>query len=163
MARPLDFDIHAFDSRADSLASASFAHAHSHCGDADLLARITDTGRDVQAVLLNRNFEADVAALRVLCQKPPRFLGMLGSLRRIAEVRKALPEHEHALRNLVAPIGLEIGAETPHEIALSILAQLVEHRRGYLRESIVDELPATVIRAASCRCARRRRRLGCGR
>lgn len=128
LARPLDFDIHVFDSRAESLKLASFAHATTHCGDFDLLTRIVDSERVVQTVLLNRNFEADVAALRVLCQKPPHFLGMLGSQRRIGEVRKALPELERSLRDLVAPVGLEIGAETPHEIAISILAQLIEHR-----------------------------------
>lgn len=128
LARHLDFDIHVFDSRAVALSSASFAHAIVHCGDMGLLAQIIDSEREVQAVLLNRNFDADVATLRVLCKKPPHFLGMLGSQRRIAEVRKALPELEGALRDLVAPIGLEIGAETPHEIAVSILAQLIEHR-----------------------------------
>ena len=131
LAHPIDFDIHVFDSRAESLLAPSFAHATVHGGEAADLALAIDCERDVQAVLLNRNFEADVAALRVLCQKPPRFLGMLGSHRRIAEVRRALPDLQDALRDLVAPIGVEIGAETPHEIAISILAQLIEHRRSY--------------------------------
>ncbi|MBL0164760.1 MAG: XdhC family protein [Xanthomonadales bacterium] len=131
LAQPLDFEIHVFDSRAECLLSTAFSHATTHCGDADELGRISDTERDVQAVLLNRNFEADVAALRVLGQKPPRFIGMLGSHRRITEVRRALPELQEPLRDLVAPIGLDIGAETPHEIAISILAQLIEHRRRY--------------------------------
>ncbi len=130
-ARHLAFDIHVFDSRAESLASAAFAHAKTHCGDVGLLAPIIDSERSIQAVLLNRNFDADVAALRVLSQRPPRFLGMLGSHRRIAEVRRALPEHKQILRNLVAPIGLEIGAESPQEIAISILAQLIEQRKTY--------------------------------
>ncbi len=129
LARPLDFDIHVLDSRDEFLKTASFAHATVHCGDIGLLAQIIDCEREVQAVLLNRNFDADVATLRVLCQKPLHFLGMLGSQRRIAEVRKALPDLEGSLRDLVAPIGLEIGAETPHEIAISILAQLIEYRR----------------------------------
>lgn len=133
LARSLDFDIHVFDSRAEFLQATSFAHATVHCGDIALLARIIDSEREVHAVLLNRNFDADVATLRVLCQKPPQFLGMLGSQRRVAEVRRALPELEGSLRDLVAPIGLEIGAETPHEIAISILAQLIEHRHRFSR------------------------------
>lgn len=132
-AHLLDFDIHVFDSRAESLLSRSFAHATVHQEFSDLLVQLDSGERDVQAVLLNRNFEADVAALRILCQKPPRFLGMLGSQRRVAEVRRALPELQHELRELVAPMGLQIGAETPQEIAISILAQLIEHRRGYRR------------------------------
>ena len=131
LAHRLDFDIHVFDSRAESLMSPSFAHATVHGGEAPDLAQAIDCERDVQAVLLNRNFEADVAALRILGQKPPRFLGMLGSHRRIAEVRRALPDLQDALCDLVAPIGIDIGAETPHEIAISILAQLIEYRRSY--------------------------------
>ncbi len=128
LARSLDFDIHVFDSRAEHLQAELFAQVNVHCGDAGLLAQLNTSERDIQAVLLNRNFEADVAALRALSQKPPRFLGMLGSQRRIAEVRRALPELEEGLRDLVAPVGLDINAETPHEIAVSILAQLIEDR-----------------------------------
>lgn len=131
LARSLDFDVHVFDSRAEYLQAAAFSHATLHCGDIGLLTKVIDAEREVQAVLLNRNFDADVATLRVLCQKPPRFLGMLGSQRRIAEVRRALPDLHEALRDLVAPIGLDIRAETPHEIAISILAQLIERRREY--------------------------------
>jgi xanthine dehydrogenase accessory factor len=131
LAGPLEFDIHVFDARAECLAQPAFAGARTHCGDVAMLGPLLETGRDVQAVLLNRDFHADVAALEVLCENPPRFLGMLGSRRRIGEVRDALPERQQALRGLVAPVGLDIDAETPHEIAVSILAQLIAERRGY--------------------------------
>ena len=55
---------------------------------------------------------------------------MMGSVRRIAEVRAALPEFVSALEHLQAPVGMEIGAETPHEIAVSILARLIADRRA---------------------------------
>lgn len=45
------------------------------------------------------------------------------------QVTEALPEHADALQRLQAPIGLDIAAETPQEIAVSILAQLVQVRR----------------------------------
>lgn len=131
LAGPLEFDIHVFDARAGCLAQPAFAGARTHCGDVAMLGPLLHTGRDVQAVLLNRDFRADVAALEVLCANPPRFLGMLGSRRRIGEVRDALPERREALRGLVAPVGLDIDAETPHEIAVSILAQLIAERRTY--------------------------------
>ena len=84
--------------------------------------------REVYAVLLNRDFHADIATLEVLCRRPPPFLGMMGSRRRIREVFEALPQHRTTLERLQAPIGLEIEAETPHEIAVSILAQLIQWR-----------------------------------
>ena len=88
-----------------------------------------DCERPVYAVLLNRDYPSDIATLAVLCQRPPRFVGMMGSQRRIAEVARALPALRERLPGLQAPVGLAIGAETPHEIAVSILAQLVAERR----------------------------------
>ncbi|SFN63205.1 XdhC family protein [Dokdonella immobilis] len=131
LAARLEFDIHVFDARGECLEQPAFASAHTHAGDVGVLGSLLEGRRDVQAVLLNRDFHADVAALEVLCARPPRFLGMLGSRRRIGEVRKALPGCREVLRGLVAPVGLDIDAETPHEIAVSILAQLIAERRHY--------------------------------
>jgi len=55
---------------------------------------------------------------------------MMGSQRRIAEVRRALGKAGDALGAITAPVGVEVGAETPHEIAVAILAQLVALRRS---------------------------------
>ena len=131
LAARLDFDIHVFDARRECLGQSAFAAACRHAGDVAQLGALLDSERDVQAILLNRDFHADVAALEVRCARPPRFLGMLGSRRRIGEVVKALPGCREALRGLVAPVGLDIDAETPHEIAVSILAQLIAERRRY--------------------------------
>jgi xanthine dehydrogenase accessory factor len=89
----------------------------------------TATERRVLAVLLNRDLQADVAALRALAPAVPAFIGMMGSVRRIAEVRAALPEFASALEHVQAPVGMDLGAETPHEIAVSILARLIADRR----------------------------------
>lgn len=129
-ARLLDFDIAVFDTRADCVADAAFAGVRSYSGGYAELGHALDTPRDVYAVLLNRDFGADVATLRELCRRPPAFLGMMGSSRRIRQVIGALPEQVDALQRLQAPIGLDIGAETPQEIAVSILAQLVQVRRS---------------------------------
>lgn len=130
LAKSLDFELWVHDERADCFAHGAFGVAHRLCGAAGLLDQALQTQREVYAVLLNRDFAADVAALNVLCRQPPRFLGMMGSNRRIAEVLRALPQHRQALDSLRAPIGIEIGAQTPHEIAISILAQLVKERHG---------------------------------
>lgn len=128
LARFLDFDQWVFDPRPECFRDGRFADATRLCGDPALLADALTTERDVHAVLLNRDFPADVAALQVLCARPLAFLGMMGSPKRIAEVRAALPAHQGALESLHAPVGLDLPAETPHEIAVSILAQLIEAR-----------------------------------
>lgn len=129
-ARLLDFDIAVFDTRSDCLASGAFSDALTHHGDYALLAVALDTPREVYAVLLNRDFAADIASLRELCRRPPAFIGMMGSRRRIRQVVDALPEHADTLARLQAPVGIGIAAETPQEIAVSILAQLVQARRA---------------------------------
>ena len=88
--------------------------------------------RAVYAVLLNRDFVSDIKSLRALSGYSPRFLGMMGSAKRIAQVRNALPEISAFLANLHAPVGLAIGAQTPEEIAVSILAQLIQARAEQL-------------------------------
>ena len=128
LARPLAFDIWVHDARPDCFAPGRFEGARTLCGPASELRSALDTARPVYAVLLNRDFPADVAALRELAPRPPAFWAMMGSRKRIGEVRAALPEHAAALETLVAPVGIEIGAETPHEIAVSILAQLIAAR-----------------------------------
>lgn len=129
-ARLLDFDIAVFDTRADCFDGEAFAGATTHHGDYARLAHALDTPRAVYAVLLNRDFGADIASLRELCRRPPAFIGMMGSRRRIRQVLDALPEHADTLAHLHAPIGLDIAAETPQEIAISILAQLVREKRN---------------------------------
>lgn len=128
MAALLDFDRWVFDERADCFGGEAFAGATTRSGDYAQLAQAFDTQREVYAVLLNRDFASDVATLRVLAGKPLAYLGMMGSRKRIGEVWAALPDME--LPVLVAPVGIEIGAQTPEEIAVSILAQVIAARRS---------------------------------
>ena len=130
LARHLDFELWAYAREAGELPPERFAAATRLAGEPARLTLALDTPRTVYAVLLNRDYAADVAALDVLCRRPPAFLGMMGSRRRIAAVRAALPAHAQALESLQAPVGLGIDAQSPHEIAVSVLAQLVARRRG---------------------------------
>jgi len=129
LAHPLDFDLWVFDERAECFAADEFTHSTWRHGEYTQLAQAFDGQREVYAVLLNRDFPSDVATLRALEGRPLAFLGMMGSRKRIAEVLAALPDHGASLvDSLRAPVGMEIGAHTPHEIAVSILAQLVQVR-----------------------------------
>jgi xanthine dehydrogenase accessory factor len=128
LARFLDFEQWVYDERESCFGQGQFADATRLSGDVQQLAQALQTERTVFAVLLNRDFVSDVAALSVLRSAPPRFIGMMGSRKRIAEVLAALPPDGDALAHLQAPVGLEIQAQTPHEIAVSILAQLIVAR-----------------------------------
>lgn len=128
-ATALDYEIHVIDARAEGYAHSDFAGATCH-DDLAALGACLDTPRRVHAVLLNRDWHADIATLRALAERPPEFIGMMGSRKRIAEVLAALPPGAAHLRErITAPVGLDLGAETPEEIAISILAQLIAFER----------------------------------
>lgn len=132
IARSLAFDCWVFDEREQALAGADYAGATRRSGDYAGLDEAFASERAVFAVLLNRDYPSDVATLRALAPRPLAFLGMMGSRKRVAEVLAALdPIVRAAIEpHLQAPIGLDIGAHTPHEIAISILAQVIQVRSG---------------------------------
>ena len=86
------------------------------------------TGYDNIAVL-TRGHRHDALCLRTLfTDTPPRYLGLIGSRRRTTELFKLLREEGFdpaRIESVHTPIGLPIGAETPKEIAVSILAELI--------------------------------------
>lgn len=86
-------------------------------------------GAETYFVVVTRAHAFDVACLEQILQKPAAYVGMMGSRGRAALVRRQLLEAgADAVRveAVQAPIGLAIGAKTAEEIALSILAQIVE-------------------------------------
>ena len=130
LAQWLDFDRWVFDPRPHYFTGGDFDGATLLHGDVAQLNRAFGSDRAVHVALLNRDFAGDVAALHVLQHHVPAFLGMMGSRRRIAEVRAAFPADAPFQQRLQAPIGEDIGAHTPHEIAVSILATLVRQRHA---------------------------------
>ncbi len=79
-------------------------------------------------VLTTRGMNVDVEGLPALLGEPYAYLGIIGSQRRWALARKGLAEKgisEEVLDKIHSPIGLEIEAETPEEIAVSIMAQIL--------------------------------------
>jgi xanthine dehydrogenase accessory factor len=83
-------------------------------------------------VLVTRGHKHDQDCLRLMATEPLDYLGMIGSRRRIDAVFAELREEgvdADSLARVRAPIGLEIGARTPAEIAVSILAQMIQLRR----------------------------------
>ena len=97
----------------------------------DLLAGRT-LDPDVSVVLVTRNVDVDAAALPALLATGAGYVGVMGSERRWATTRARLEAggvDPVALDRVHAPIGIEVGAETPEEIALSIMAEVVAHRR----------------------------------
>ena len=84
-------------------------------------------------VLMTRGHAHDLECLVQVVDKPVAYLGMIGSRRRVRGVLDAVRGQglaEELLARVNAPIGLDIGALTPEEIALSVMAEVVKARRG---------------------------------
>lgn len=111
----------------------------------DFLAPVAN--RDLYVAVLTRCWETDTAALAAVLRQIPshlRYLGLMGSRRKVARVRAEVAAHgqdagrlEHEGLHLHAPIGLPIGGDTPGEIAISILAEVIRSRYGAGREPAV--------------------------
>jgi xanthine dehydrogenase accessory factor len=90
-------------------------------------------GPEVYAVHTDHDAEDLVPALETLLPKEPRFIGLVGSRRHTGHHLDALRAKgmpEDAIARIQSPVGLDLGAVTPGEIALSILAGIVAIRRG---------------------------------
>ena len=103
------------------------------CGDfAEELQRFP-INANTFIVLVSRGHTVDELSLRQVADRGAAYVGMIGSKRRTRTVLEHL-QHEgidqNALAQVFTPIGLDIGAETPEEIALSVLAEIVLVRRG---------------------------------
>ena len=81
---------------------------------------------------VTRNVALDLQILPQLADSPAAYIGVMGSRRRWAQTQKALREQgltEAQTARFHSPIGLDIGAETPEEIAVSVLAEIIEMRK----------------------------------
>jgi xanthine dehydrogenase accessory factor len=87
------------------------------------------------SVIVTRGHTNDLEALRALAPRELRYLGLIGSRAKVARIFDALRSDKMAEEHLArvhAPIGLDIGAVTPQEIAVSILAELIAVKHGKL-------------------------------
>ena len=84
-------------------------------------------------VVVTRGHNEDLDAMRALAARDLRYLGLIGSRAKVARISSALIDEglpTECLERIHAPIGFDIGAVTPAEIAISILAELIAVRRG---------------------------------
>ncbi|UCD73493.1 MAG: XdhC family protein [Candidatus Bathyarchaeota archaeon] len=90
-------------------------------------------------VIVTRGHIHDELALKRTIASEAAYIGMIGSRRKVGTIFKNLRESgipEKAIRRVHAPIGLDIGGETPEEIAVSIMAEIVKIRKGGTGKSL---------------------------
>jgi xanthine dehydrogenase accessory factor len=134
IARTLDLRVVVVDGR-DHLANRErFPDADEiRCGIPSEIVGTIGLRRDVALVLVSHEYKYDLPILRGALTSDVGYIGMLGGAKRRESIKGMLREQgvsEHALSRLHTPIGLDIGAKTPAEIAVSIAAELVQEWNG---------------------------------
>ena len=126
------FANHARIAGADHVICEEFTHALSSIdGDAD-----------TYFIIVTRGHRYDALCLEEILKKSRAYVGMMGSRRRVAIVKENLKEkgtQTEQIDSVYTPIGLDIGAETPEEIAISILAEVIQIKRKNSRAGIYSK------------------------
>lgn len=134
MAARCGFAVTVIDERRDIAQSSRFPEAvgllHSY-DSADWVDLVFD--EYTYCVVVTHSHQTDALVVRSLMDRRPTYIGMIGSSRKRAAVERELRQADidaGRIEQLHTPMGLSIGAETPEEIAVSILAELIKIRRN---------------------------------
>ena len=135
VAHEVGFVVHVVDDREKFANAERFPHAAEIVVDniPDWLAR-TALPPHAFVVVVTRGHTNDLDAMRALAPQDVRYLGLIGSRAKVARIYDELLKDDRLdaerLARVHAPIGLDIGAVTPQEIAVSILAELIAVKHG---------------------------------
>ena len=100
-------------------------------GDYEKISPQVQLTKNDYVVIMTPAHQGDYAILEQVLRYETSYVGCIGSRHKIARTQALLRQagiSEDAISSVHSPIGLSIGAETPAEIAISIAAQLIEHR-----------------------------------
>lgn len=133
-AKPLDFQVTVIDDRA-AYALAEFSPSADLviCSDFATAINKYQPDGDTYVAIVTWSHQTDEDCLKDVLNFSAKYVGMLGSTKKVATIVKHLQMKGYTAQNLArlrAPIGLKINAQTPSEIAISILAEIISVRRG---------------------------------
>jgi xanthine dehydrogenase accessory factor len=128
------FSVEVVDDRPEYANAERFPEADRiTCGRFDEVLDGYPIDANSYVVCVTRGHKHDETSLRLVAASPAAYVGMIGSKRRVGAVLEHLIEEgldRDAVERVHTPIGLDIGAETPEEIAVSIMAEIIRARRG---------------------------------
>ncbi len=150
LAVDVDFDVTVMDDREEYCNADRFPSAKQLIrGPMEEVLPTLDVDANTFCIIVTRGHNHDETALFHLAETPARYVGLIGSKRKIRLIMDDLHGagiSGSALARVHAPIGFDIGSQTVPEIAVSIVAELIAHRNlaEFNRQHIVRELePAT--------------------
>ncbi|MCB8818537.1 XdhC family protein [Desulfosporosinus shakirovi] len=133
-AKALNFQVTVIDDRATFALPEFFTSAHSViCSDFTPGIKNYEPNSDTYVVIATRSHPTDAECLKEILNFRTKYVGMLGGTKKISAIVNYLQENGYtsqSLARLKAPIGLDIHAQTPSEIAISILAEIISVKRS---------------------------------
>jgi len=133
LARSVGFEVHVIDEREELNTAERFPECQRVLGDpADELRKAT-LGEADWVLIMTHDHQLDEAALAAAAGKNAQYVGLVGSKRKVFRLVERVRERragDFPLERVFAPVGLDIGAVSPEEIAVSIVAELVALRHG---------------------------------
>jgi xanthine dehydrogenase accessory factor len=152
MGKLTDFEVVVYDDRLAFANTERFPYADTViCDGFNRLSERLVFGENDYLVIATRGHRHDFYCLETALNAPDTaYIGMIGSRRRVAIVMQELRMKgfdEQRLARVHAPIGLRIGALTPAEIAVSILAELIETKRGQHGNGVYGSCDLEVVEA----------------
>jgi len=128
------FDVIVTDDRSSYATKERFPAAREvNALDFEKAMQALDPNESSYIVIVTRGHRDDMRILRWAVQTRARYVGMIGSKRKVIEIFKTLQKEgvpAHLFERVHAPVGLDIGAVTPEEIAVAITAELIAIRRN---------------------------------
>ena len=148
IAKMLGFRVTAIDDREQFVQNALEHGADEGIcsGFEEALAGITGDP-DTFFIIVTRGHMSDSECLLSIVSKPHAYVGMIGSHRKVGLVKQMLADNgipQDVIDSVHTPIGLDIGAETPEEIAVAILAEIIEVKNKTRKSS---GIPSDIIKA----------------
>jgi xanthine dehydrogenase accessory factor len=133
IARIAGFDVIIADDRESYANSERFPEAREiYSGEFDSTFEKLSPGESSFIVIVTRGHSDDMRVLRWAVETPARYVGMIGSKRKVITIYKELQNEGLApekFDHVHAPVGLDIGAITPEEIAVAVVAEMIAVRR----------------------------------
>lgn len=127
------FDVIVTDDRSSYASKERFPDAREvHALDFEEAMKTLDPNESSYIVIVTRGHRDDMRVLRWAVQTRARYVGMIGSTRKVIQIFKALQEEgipANLFDRVYAPVGIDIGAVTPEEIGIAITAELIAIRR----------------------------------
>jgi xanthine dehydrogenase accessory factor len=130
----VNYNVEIIDDRKEYVNEERFPYADNLvCKNFSEYLKELDIKENDYLIIVTRGHEYDYEVLKSVIRSNAAYIGMIGSKTKVKLIFKELVEKDNIAKEFInkvyAPVGLEIGSETPEEIAISIISEIVKVRR----------------------------------